>query len=205
MTMLKLIAPPGVAKLRPRSSGLTLIELMVALAIFSVLGILSFRAVDAATVSRDHLASESRRWQEITRFLQLTETQLLQIVARPPIPGVTGSSLIVGPASGGADSFQFSFLKLDGARNSVRRVGYRFEKSQIVLLRWPGVDADASPTEDVVLEQVKNLRLNFITNDGHTSATWPAQPATVNSLPEGIEIQLEVTDVGTLRRLIALR
>ena len=205
MTMLKLIAPPGVGKLRPRSSGLTLIELMVALAVFSVLGILSFRAVDAATVSRDHLASESRRWQEITRFLQLTETQLLQIVARPVVPGVTGSSLLVRPPSGGADGVQFSFLKLDGARNSVRRVGYRFEKSHIVLVRWPGVDVDGSPTEDVVLEGVKDLRLNFVTDDGRSSATWPAQPPSANQLPEGIELQLEVTDVGTLRRLIALR
>ena len=70
-----------------RRAGLTLIELMVALAIFSVLGVLSFRAIDAATVSRDRLANESRRWQEITRFLQLAETQLLQIVARPAVPG----------------------------------------------------------------------------------------------------------------------
>lgn len=185
-----------------RSIGLTLIELMVALAIFSVLGILSFRAIDAATITRDHLSSESRRWQEITRFLQLTETQLLQIVARPTVPG---SSLIVGPASDGAEGFQFSFLKLDGARNSVRRVGYRFEKSHIVLLRWPGVDASVSPTEDVVLERVKDLRLNFITDDGRTSATWPAQPPSAHGLPEAIELQLEVNDVGTLRRLIALR
>lgn len=202
---LALIAPLRLGKIRPRSSGLTLIELMVALAIFSVLGILSFRAVDAATVSRDHLASESRRWQEITRYLQLTETQLLQIVARPVVPGVTESSLIVGPPSGDTGNFQFSFLKLDGARNSVRRVGYRFEKSHIVLLRWPGVDTDGKPTEDVVLEGVKNLRLNFVTDDGRSSAIWPAQPASANPLPEGIEIQLEVTDVGTLRRLIALR
>lgn len=186
------------------NTGLTLIEMMVALAIFSVLGVLSFRAVDAATVSRDRLSSESRRWQEITRFLQLTETQLLQIVGRPSVPGVPGTSLIVSPPNGGTD-FQFSFIKLDGARNSVHRIGYRFAESRIVMLRWPGVDADLSPTEDVVLERVKDLRLNFITDDGRTSAIWPAQPPTANPLPEGVEIQLEVTDVGTLRRLIALR
>ena len=41
MMTLALIAPLRLGKIRPRSSGLTLIELMVALAIFSVLGILS--------------------------------------------------------------------------------------------------------------------------------------------------------------------
>lgn len=203
--MSELARPLRSSNTKPGMVGLTLIELMVALAIFSVLGILSFRAIDAATVSRDRLSSESRRWQEITRFLQLTETQLLQIVARPVVAGMPASSLLVGPANNGADYFQFSFLKLDGARNSVRRIGYRFDKSQIILLRWPGVDADVNPTEDVVLEQVKDLRLSFITDDGRTSTIWPAQPASANPLPLGIEIQLEVTDGGTLRRLIALR
>ena len=202
--MCKPIAPMRLEKPASRRAGLTLIELMVALAIFSVLGVLSFRAIDAATVGRDRLSNESRRWQEITRFLQLAETQLLQIVARPAVPGEPSTALIVNPSSDGK-SFQFSFLKLDGARSSVRRIGYRFEESRIVMLRWPGVNADISPTEDVVLERVKNLGLNFITDDGRASAIWPAQPPTANPLPEGIEIQLEVTDVGTLRRLIALR
>ena len=189
---------------RRASPGLTLIELMVALAIFSVLGVLSYRAIDSASISRDRLAAKSHRWQEVNRFFQLTESQLLQIVGRPVIQGVIGSSLIVIPSSDGAD-FQFSFLKLDGARNAVRRVGYRFADKHIVMLRWPGVDMDMTPTEHVVLENVNHLSLKFITDDGRISATWPTQPPAKNSLPEGLEIQLETTDVGTLRRLIALR
>lgn len=189
---------------RRASFGLTLIELMVALAIFSVLGVLSYRAIDSASISRDRLAAKSHRWQEVSRFFQLTESQLLQIVGRPVIQGVMGSSLIVIPSSDSRE-FQFSFLKLDGARNSVRRIGYRFADEQIVMLCWPGVDVDTTPTEHVVLENVTHLSLKFITDDGRVSMTWPAQPPAKNPLPEGLEIQLETTDVGTLRRLIALR
>jgi general secretion pathway protein J len=189
---------------RRASCGLTLIELMVALAIFSVLGILSYRAIDSASITRDRLANKSDRWQEVSRFFQLTESQLLQIVGRPTVPGAPSSSLVITPSSGGTD-FQFSFLKLDGARNSVRRVGYRFAEDRILMLRWPGVDGDVTPTEHVVLENVKDLRLKLITDDGRTSATWPAQPPAKTALPDGIEIQLEINDVGTLRRLFALR
>ena len=76
MILYRLLAPRRISSAGSANAGLTLIELMVALAIFSVLGILSFRAIDAATVTRDHLSRESRRWQEITRFFQLTEAQL---------------------------------------------------------------------------------------------------------------------------------
>lgn len=181
------------------SFGLTLIELMVALAVVSVLGVISYRAIAAASESRLHLSEEYRRWRDITRFVQMFETDLLQIAARPSRSG-SDVSLLLSPAA----SVKLSFLKLDGARSSARRIGYRLEGTQLILLRWPGTDSTSAPTEDVVLDKVKALNFAILAN-GDWVREWPQAPEAQSQLPAAIEMKLELTDAGIVRRLISLR
>ena len=64
-----------------RQRGLTLIELMVALAIFAVLGVLSYRALAEVSTSRTRLEEGFERWRSIGRAMQRIDTDLLQLVA----------------------------------------------------------------------------------------------------------------------------
>jgi general secretion pathway protein J len=185
-----------------RVAGLTLIELMVALAVVAVLGVVTYRAVAAASDSRQRLSAEYRRWSAITRFVQMVSTDLLEIAAQPPAPG-TSPSLLFAPSSGDAGA-EMSFLKVDGARASVRRIGYRLDGTRLLLLRWTGTDARTLPTQDVVLDQVGALHFAFFFQ-GNWTGTGPPTPAAASQLPAAIEMKLELADVGTIRRLIALR
>jgi general secretion pathway protein J len=194
------------------SAGLTLIELMVALVVVAVLGILSFRAVATATETRNGLADELQRRRDIGRFMQRVELDLAQIEARPGARG-GGAAMTLASGSDGA-VLEFSFLRGDGANHRLRRYGYRFEANRIVLLRWPGSDAASAPGRSAVLADVKGLRFRFYQADGRKSDSWPpevvaetaATVATVAAaLPLAIEIELELADVGTIRRLLPLR
>ena len=61
--------------------GLTLIELMVALAIFAILGVLSYRALAEVATSNSRLEENFERWRTISRSLQRIDTDLLQAVS----------------------------------------------------------------------------------------------------------------------------
>ena len=61
--------------------GLTLIELMVALAIFAILGVLSYRALAEVATSNSRLEENFERWRTISRTLQRIDTDLIQVVA----------------------------------------------------------------------------------------------------------------------------
>jgi general secretion pathway protein J len=187
---------------RRHTAGLTLIELMVALAVVAVLGIISYRAIAAASESRQRVGDEYRRWSDIARFVQMVDTDLLQIAARPAV-SENKVSLVLSPA-GSAGSGELSFLKLDGARGSARRIGYRLEGTQLILLRWPGTDATSLPTRDVVLDRVKSLHFAMLANDQWSEA-WPPAPGGAAQLPAAIEMKLELADAGIVRRLVALR
>lgn len=186
-----------------RGEGFTLIELLVALTVVAVLGILSFRAIASATQVRDRLNDGQSRWREISRFVQRVDVDLPQMLARHGAPG--GDARLTWAAGTSGGIVEFSFLRGDGARNQTRRLGYRFEAGRVLLLRWPGSDAASLPRQDVVLTDAKGLRFRFYQADGRVSDAWPPDAASIGTLPVAIDMELELADAGTLRRLVALR
>jgi general secretion pathway protein J len=55
-----------------------------------------------------------------------------------------------------------------------------------------------------VLENVTSLRVNAIGSDGQRSSVWPTNAAAGSTLPVAIDIELELPDAGTIRRLFVL-
>jgi len=196
----------------PRQRGLTLIELMVALAIFAILGVLSYRALAEVATSRTRLEESFERWRAIGRCVQRIEADLTQVVA--PAGGSamsTGGGLPAGSqaapamvlgrtANGGGPELQF--LRLDEGRG-VRRVGYRLVDGRLDALRWSGREAFGEPAAEPLLAGVRNLRWRFLLNNNRVDAWPPGDQRT--ALPDAVILELELPEVGVITRLLALR
>lgn len=188
-----------------RQRGLTLIELMVALAIFAVLGVLSYRALAEVSTSRTRLEEGFERWRSVGRAMQRIDADLLQLVAPATSSSPTTSAqaspplLLTRAASGGAE---LQLLRLDEARG-VRRVGYRLVDGRLDWLRWSGRDAFGEPTVEPLLGNVRNVRWRFLTGGNRVDA-WPPGDRR-GTLPDAVILELELPDHGTLTRFIALR
>jgi hypothetical protein len=105
----------------------------------------------------------------------------------------------------GENVAEFSFLKHDGAGGNVRRRGYRFDANQIQQLRWPGSDALSKPDSYLMLDRVASMRCSVMDKDGVRRTIWPDKQAGAAIAAVAMDIELELPDVGTIRRLIALR
>lgn len=190
---------------RHATSGMTLIEMLVALAIFAVLGVMGYRAAATAMESRQRVAVETQRWRDIANLVQILETDITQFAVRPGAAGATNavtSSLQLKPFTGG---LELSFLKLDGSGGNVRRRGYRFAEGRVMQLRWPGTDAIALSDAYVVLESVEAMRCTLMSADGQRYAIWPDPQSNRMATLTAIDIELDLPDAGTIRRLIPLR
>ena len=187
--------------------GLTLIELMVALAIFAILGVLSYRALAEVATSNSRLEENFERWRTISRSLQRIDTDLIQVVAparsSEATPGTpqTGAAMILGRAANGGGP-ELQFLRLDDSRG-VRRVGYRLVDGRLDWLRWSGRDAVGEPAVEPLLANVRGLRWRFLLNNNRIDSWPPGNNAVV--LPDAIILELDLPDVGTLTRMISLR
>lgn len=203
--------------LKPRwrcHDGFTLLELLISLAIFSVVSIMAFsgfRAVQTTTEHVDAAASELAKLQTI--FL-LIGRDMQQIIDRP-IRDEFGDAkpAFVGAASGFGNLLEFTRAgwvnPLGTARSNLQRVAYGIKDDSLVRFTWPMLDRvqGATPREAVLLKEIKGFELRFLGFNGEYASEWP--PQTLNgvappALPRAIEVTLEVTGWGKLKRLYAI-
>lgn len=189
--------------MRRAEAGLTLIELMVALAVFAVLGVLSFRALSAASTSQSRLDAGFLRWNALDRSLGRVEGELLEIVVPPAGSPTRQTRALQYVRQGDGVSGELSFPRLDAGRG-VRRVGFRLRERQLEWLLWEGREAVGTPQVEVLLADVNALHWQFI-DKGRRLDDWPPDAARAGSLPDGLMLEIDLPDLGTVHRIIVLR
>lgn len=195
---------------RKGAGGLTLIEVMVALAVFAVLGMLTYRGTAQLILARTQIEHELERWREIDRALQIVETELMQIVAPAITPGSTRTPSLQVQQTELSSELQILSLSQSAG---VERVSFEFRNDSLAWVRRPEAQPAATPERDILLARVDAVRWRFLTPAGWRE-TWPAAGGTpspggtsgnTNSLPAAVEIMLDLPDIGSITRLHALR
>jgi general secretion pathway protein J len=204
---------PGIAK-ACRSRGFTLVEVMVALLIASIVALLSYRGLDALARADRHLEDAAERWLRVHRFIVAFETDVRMAVARGgrDAGGTERAPLIGQPTAGLPFAAQLALMRPNdptvNAALPVQRAAYRFAEGRIDLLLWPAADLPpyGEPQRITVLDGVSEFSLRFIGTDGVWRDTWPADGPGAVILPRAIELRLHMQDPaygGPLRRVIA--
>lgn len=186
--------------------GLTLIELLIALAVFSVLGVLSWRATEQMINGQQHIASALTDWRQLAGMMDRLELDLLHVVAPPaPRAATSGSESRLRPflllrAAASANS-ELQFL-VQGERHGVQRVGYRFHAGQLDWLIWPTAEADEHVARYPLLDRVQGLSWRFLTEERWLDE-WPATAQTPR--PDAVELTLVLAEGRSIVRLFVLR
>ena len=197
----------------PRRGGFTLIEVLVALAVFGVLSLLAYMTLGQTLSNADMLTERMDRLQAVQRTVRYLSNDLMQAAPRP-VRLELGESL--GPAISTAVGAEFSLEVTRGGwsnpaglpRGTLQRSAYRIEDDELVRYHWTVLDRTFAnePVATVLLDEVDSLIFRYMQADGEWSETWPplgAQGvANVRSRPRAVEIVLTLADEGEIRRLV---
>lgn len=199
---------PGRVRSGP-ARGFTLVELLVALAVFAAMAAIAQAALTAVVSTRTALDQRGAAVDAAARTLAMIERDLRAVVARPVRAdlGVRLPALVAG--EGG---LELSTLGRGGAGDPgaarLERIGYRLGQGRLERLRWPAPDrADGTrPDSAPLLDGVVALRWRFLAFDGRWHPRWPPAGAdqAVASLPRAAELTLEHERLGRLQRLVEL-
>ena len=195
-----------------RSKAFTLVELLVALAIFAVLSGFAYRALDTMLQSREALERESRKWRDVTVFVGRVERDLAAVLPRRPAVGASGVAL--APISSAIDAANGrSGLAItrsgsplqENALAAPQRIAYRLEGTQVQRLAWNSVDAAPrdEPSPVPVLADVRALDFRFLDATGEWRASW-GLPGSAQTVPNGVEMRLQLASGERIVRFIDL-
>lgn len=197
---------------RVRSAAFTLVELLVALALFALLAAFAYRGLNAMLESRAALELESRKWRDVALFVSRIERDLGAVLPRKAT-GASGTALApvsshVETAVGreGLALTRSGSPLQENALAAPQRVAWRLREGRIERLAWAGVDA--SPREEpravALLGGVAALGFRFLDpRGGEWRQAWGA-PGGNEPLPAAVEVAMTLASGERIVRLVDL-
>ena len=197
---------------RHRFRGFTLLEILVAVAVFAMFSVLAYGGLMQLLDSQQHLNRERAYWHHLARGMQRIADDLAHARARSvrDIDGTILPAFIGRPTDTRALAppvMEFTrgglYVLNDATRADIQRVAYRVVDGQLLRLTWPVLDRSPTtkPYETVVFEGVDEFKVRFYGNTNNWVEQWPAGN-TADVPPRGVEITLTLHSRGTYRRIL---
>jgi general secretion pathway protein J len=191
----------------------TLIEVLVALAIFGLLAALAYGALNQTLLSAELLNDRMDRLQAIQRTIRHLTYDFIQLAPRPvrlELGDSTGPSLQTDLRSDYAIELTHGGWSNPAAlpRGTLQRAAYRLEEDELVRYYWTVLDRTLSnePIGVTILDGVESLGFRYLLDSGDWTEQWPPQdspgPLGLRQRPRAVEIILTLEDEGELRRLV---
>jgi general secretion pathway protein J len=197
----------------PRARGFTLIEVLVALAIFAILAVIAYGTMGQTLANAEMLTERMQRLQSLQRTMRYLSEDFMQLAPRP-VREDLGDNL--GPALHTDVESDFAVELTHGGwsnpaalpRGTLQRVAYRLEEDELVRYHWTVLDRTLSnePAGRALLDEVDSIVFRFMQDNGDWSEEWPPENRPgilgLRQRPRAVEIVLTLADGTELRRLL---
>jgi general secretion pathway protein J len=204
---------PALSQGRGRIAAFTLVELLVALAIFAIVAGFAYRGLQAMLDSREALQRDTRKWRDVALFVGRIERDLSAVLVTPSNP----QSFVRRPApltsvvetvthDDGLALTRSGNVLQENALAAPQRIAYRLRDGAVERLTWTSVDfaPREEPAPVRVLGSVAALGFRFLLESGEWRSSWGIANAEQKALPAAVEVTLKLASGETIVRLVDL-
>ena len=196
-----------------RSRGFTLIEVLVAMAVFGVMTMLAYMSLGQSLANAELLTERMDRLQAIQRTMRYLSNDLSAASPRP-VRDELGTGYL--PALMVSVANDFALAVTHGGwsnpaglpRSTLQRSVYLLEDGKLFRVYYPVLDStyanQAISTE--ILDGVEQLEFRMIQDNGEATNQWPPGgtqgASSLSYRPRAVEIVLTLEGEGEIRRII---
>ena len=192
--------------------GFTLLELLVSLSIFALIGIMAYSGLDNVMRQQAQTKVYAKRMQDLQLTYRVLKRDFEQFVDRSIRNefGDVSPALVVGGNYAGVEFTRDGYPNPAGyLRSNLQRVAYLVDDGRLLRRSWRVLDRaqDSKPDEQALIEGVQGFSLRYLDDKKKWQQSWP--PASSASVPAGatvakkwplaVEVELSLDDLGVLR------
>lgn len=196
---------------RRATHGFTLVEVLVALAIFGIMTTLAYQALGQSLSNADLLTERMDRIRGIQRSMSMLGRDLVQASPRP-IRDPIGDGYI--PSIRTSLNTEFAIEVTRGGwpnpvglpRGTLQRVAWRIEEGELLRYHWTVLDPTLSnePVITQMMEDVDQILFRYREHGGDWAEQWPpigVEGSVAERIrPQVVEVILTLEDEGEIRR-----
>ena len=188
--------------------GFTLIEVLVATAVFSIMAALAYGGLNSIARTRGDLAKQESDFAALMRAVGSLDRDLNSAVARP-VRGAAGQMLpaLIG-ASDHVELTRLGFANPQAEpRSNLQRVFYQLDGNKFERGRYAVLDraANSTPQVDGLDVKTEDFRLRYF--DGASSQwldAWPPPQSKPEALPRAVQWRLRTPQYGEIDGTVEL-
>ncbi|MEP2102100.1 MAG: type II secretion system minor pseudopilin GspJ [Parasphingorhabdus sp.] len=178
--------------------GFTLVEMMVALFIFSLLSVAGVALLRGAVNSNEVTDAKLSDMAQMQRLVSLMEADLSQALPRPhrDEDGDRVAAFISETGTGGRGILSFSRGGQSNINNkprsNIQRISYKLNDGRLERLQYETTDGGSISEPAELLDGISELELRFRDKRGQWTSNW--QTERLNDLPRAVELRFEQND-----------
>lgn len=196
-----------------RMRGFTLLEVLVAVFVFSVVAALAYGGYNTLTRQSEIVETNATRTRSIQATVQRMSEDFAMIEPRP-VREPLGESVEPALRSGAATETLVELTRSGWSnpagvpRSTLQRVAYRLQNNKLQRAYWNALDRTLTtePTAATLLDHVRSVNLRFMDQNQTWHEQWPplgySGPDAARVRPIAVEITLDLEDWGKLVRLV---
>jgi general secretion pathway protein J len=205
--------PQGITRCAPGmtlhrgSRGFTLFEMVIAVSIFAIIGVVAFGGLGQMTRTGQAVADANNRLSDLQFAVVYFSRDWTQVSTRKIRNqyGDEESNIIIDD---GVITFTRSGWSnfLGQKRSTLQRVQYLVLENQLIRRHWRSLDQGVAelPLEAVLLDDVESLEVEFLDAKEKPIRVWPGDSELDGGRPIVLAFRLELTDIGEITRILEL-
>jgi len=198
--------------LMQRNTGFTLLELLVSLSIFALIGVMAYGGLQSVMIQQSRTGEASQRLADLQKAYRIMRRDLEQIVVRKIRNefGDTVDELVGGSGFTGVEFSRAGHPNPAGfLRSDLQRVAYVPDQDTLLRQTWRVLDRaqDSKPDEQVLVENISRFSMRFLNAANDWLESWPpplGASATTEGLPQAVEVELELDNFGVINWIFRL-
>lgn len=190
-----------------KTGGYTLVEVLVAVVVFSILSASAYVALDALSGAASGHRERSEAFGDLQLAVARLDADLRQLAARPvAVPGGGREPALVGEPRRVAGTRAGWGNPAGVKRSTLQRFGWQLSGTELQRVRWPVTDraTDGQSVTETVLPGVESLTFAYRDASGTWQQRWANGEAQAR-LPAAIEVVIDTREFGRVRRVVVLQ
>jgi general secretion pathway protein J len=202
--------------MKPRGAGVTrgftLLELLIAIAIFSVMSVFAYQGLRNFLHARAIVDAQAEAFATLVSGFTLLQQDFEEVAARP-VRDALGDAVPALQSGIGAGEVlaltrHTAWTSMATANSDLKRIEYRLQDGALIRRVWAVLDRvpDTDFTERIVLAEVASVSLRYF-GEGEWHEAWPADKAgdPLSALPGAISITVRFSNGRAIERMIRVQ